>query len=209
MTTPRQVVNLIPTHTQLIPASELAPGEISSIRNNFIKRLVQIASTELKLSPDKIVVRDIRPKDDLDYTYQHWSEETGTAAAVYETMTTGTGGTATADRWIGIFGVMIPKSSLEAVVETNPAVLQDAAIKVVEHVPVSLIKFNIGGGDRAIWALEDLIASDDMVGFSPAGVVIPPSQPWTISRFVIKTEVIAYIVLKGVVVESRGRLISP
>ena len=171
------------TLTQLVPLSELAPGEASSIRNQFIKRLVQIAALETKLSPDRLVVRDIRPKDDLDYTYQTWVETTGATESAYETMSTGTN---VSDRWIGFFGV---KVSLDP--------------------PVSLIKFNIGGGDRAIWSLDSLNPEDDMVGFSPAGVVIPPRAPYTISRYVVMATQQVTVVLKGVIVEVRGKVISP
>ena len=171
------------TYTQLIPFSELANGEASSIRNNFIRKMVDVASGELKMTADRLVVRDIRPKDDLDYTYQTWSEETGSTVGTYETMTTGTN---TTDRWIGFFGI-----------KTDP------------NPPVSMIKFNIGGSDRAIWVIEGLKTEDDMTGFSPGGVVIPPSQPYTISRYVIQASYNALIVLKGIVVEPRGKVISP
>ena len=187
MVNTRQPVKLNPIHTELIPASELAPGEISSIRNNFIRKLVGVAQLELKVPVDSIVVRDIRPLDDLDYTYQTWTESTGATESAYETMSTGAGTAAKErDRWIGIFGVRV---------SADPA--------------VSLIKFNVGGGDRAIWSLASLRPEDDMVGYSPAGVVISPSQQFTISRYVVQASTQVTIVLKGVVVEVRGRLISP
>ena len=177
----------VPIHTHLIPASELAPGEVSTLRNNFIRKLATIAAGELGMGLDKIVVRDIRPKDDLDYTYQTWSESTGTTESAYETMSAGTGSAAVdRDRWIGFFGVKC---------DPDPA--------------ISLIKFNIGGGDRAIWSLASLLPEDGMVGFSPAGVVIPPSMPWTISRYVTQASQTKSLVLKGVVVEQIGKTVSP
>lgn len=171
------------TFTQLIPVSELAPGEASSIRNQFIKKLVEIAASEMKKQLSDIVVRDLRPKSDLDYTYEQWTESTGATGDAYETMSTGTNG---ADMWIGIFGV-----------------------KVEENCPVTMLKFNIGNGERAIWELESLKAEDDFVGFSPAGVVISPNSPYTISRYVRTINAAHTIVLKGVVVEARGKVISP
>ena len=183
----RNIKPLIPIYTHLIPDLELAPGEASSIRNNFIRKLVAVAQLELKVPFNSIVVRDIRPIDDLDYTYQTWTEATGATESAYETMSTGAGtATKERDRWIGIFGVRV---------SANPA--------------VSLIKFNVGGGDRAIWSLASLRPEDDMVGYSPAGVVIPPSTQFTISRYVVQASTQVTVVLKGVVVEVRGRLISP
>lgn len=176
-----------PIYTQLIPASELAPGEASSIRNNFVRRLVEVARLETKLPPDKMVVRDIRPKDDLDYSYQNWSEITGTTNNAYETMSTGAGtATKERDRWIGVFGLQI---------SPDP--------------PVALIKFNVGNSDRAVWSLTGLRPEDGMIGYSPAGVVIPSSTPFTISRYVIQPSLPVTIVLKGVVVEAIGRTVSP
>ncbi len=172
-----------PVMSQLVPSSELAPGEISSIRNEFIRKLAQIASAATGLPPNKLVVRDIRPKADLDYTYEDWKETCGATVSAYESMTTGTNGK---DMWIGLFGVRIEAGC-----------------------PISMLKFNVGSGDRAVWQLQSLRSQDDYVGFSPAGVVIPPSAPYTISRYVIQASQPAIIVLKGVVVERYGKVISP
>ena len=170
--------------TQLIPASELAEGQAAAIRNEVIRNVLRTAVAQLKLPEDKLVVRDIRPLADLDYTYEDWRETTGAAANTYETMSTGT----LADqRWIAIYGVKMDADSPSC----------------------SMLKFNVGGGDRAIWQLQALGAKDDYVGISPNAVVIPPNAPYTISRYVRSISQTANIVLKGVVVEPRGKVISP
>ena len=51
--------------SQLIPVQELAAGQIGVIRNQVVNFLVSKASTELKMSPEQLVVRDIRPYSDL------------------------------------------------------------------------------------------------------------------------------------------------
>ena len=168
---------------QLIPFKELAPGQAGHIRNAIIRALVANAVFALKLTPDKLVVRDIRAKDDLDYTYEDWAEVTGATANAYETMSTGT----MADqRWIGIFGV-----------------------KVGLDCPITAIKFNIGGGDRAIWQLQCLTEENGLTGFCPSGIIISQNAPYTISRYTRYTYYPAHVVLKGVVVEPRGKVLSP
>ena len=169
--------------TQLVPNSEFAPGEMAGIRNELVKKVVQWASGELRKAPSQMVVRDIRPASDLSATYEDWSGVTGTTVDAYESLTTGTN---SSERWIAFYGVTI-----------------------MEDTPCSMLKFNIGGGDRAIWNIDGLKSHDDWTGVSPAGVVIPPSMPFVISRYVRQVTSSARIVLKGFVVEPRGKVISP
>ena len=143
-----------------------------------------MAVQSIKLGEDQVVVRDIRPLGDLDYTYDDWSELTDATADQWETMSTGTMGD---QRWVSIFGVKA-----------------DA-----DRFACSAIKFNVGGGDRAIWELWALREEDDMVGFCPSGIIIPQRTPYTISRYIREVSSPACLVLKGVVVEKRGKLVSP
>ena len=169
---------------QLIPFSELAPGQVSRIRNDCVEALLTEASLRLKLPRDRLVVRDIRAKSDLDFTYEDWRETTSATADAYETMSTGT---MSDNRWVGIFGVKADKDNFAC----------------------TAIKFNIGGGDRVIWQLQALNEADGMVGFSPSAVIIPQNTPYTISRFVRSASSSCMLVLKGVVVEPRGKVVSP
>ena len=169
---------------QLIPKSELAPGQAAAIRNEIIKSVLEKAAFELKLGVDKLVVRDIRPKSDLDYTYEDWRETTGATADAYETMTTGT---MTDQRWVVVFGV-----------KDDP-----------DNRSCSAIKINVGGADLAIWTLQQLSEEDECIGISPGGVVIPPNAPYTISRYVRSASSTSNLVLKGAVIEPRGKVVSP
>jgi len=178
------------SYTQLVPFSEISPGQVGAIRNEVIKALIQEATIRLKVEPEKLVVRDIRAKDDLALysagsaaAVEDWGCVTGATINTYETLATGNVGD---QRWIGIFGV-----------------------KITENCACTALKFNIGGGDRAIWQLQGLRSDDDYVGICPSGVVIKQNDPYTISRFVRVASGSALIVLKGVVVEPRGKVISP
>ncbi len=172
---------------QLIPASELAPGNAAAIRNQAVQELLNEASKATNYAPDRMVVRDIRPiatTGDLDYTYEDWAETTGATANTWETMSTGTN---VDQRWIGFYGVKIdPESSA-----------------------ITAIRFNIGGADRVIWQIQSLTENDGYVGLCPSGVVMPPNAPYTISRWVRSITSVDKTVLKGIVVEPRGKVLSP
>ena len=178
------------TLSQLVPYSELAPGQAAQIRSDIVGRLVAEVSSKLTKTQDQIIVRDIRVESDLilfskgvDAAVEDWGCVTGTTANAYETMATDT----MADvRWIGIYGV-----------------------KITEMCACTALKFNVGGADRVIWQLQGLREDDDWSGICPAGVVLPQNTPYTISRWVRQASSSAFIVLKGVVVESRGAVVSP
>lgn len=172
------------SQTQLIPFSELAPNEVGAIRNGIIRRMLTMAMQSCSLPEEQFVVRDIRPKGDLDYTYEDWTEVTDATANQWETMSTGT---MAVERWVGIFGIKAD----------------------VDRFACTSVKFNVGGGDRVIWELEALRERDDMVGFCPSGIIIPQRTPYTISRYIRSLSSPCSLVLKGVVVEKRGRVISP
>ena len=178
------------TLTQLIPFSELAPGQAAKIRSDLVGRLINEAAAKLSKSSDSLIVRDIRAASDIvlyskgsAIAVEDWACVTGTTANAYETMALGTMSDV---RWIGIYGVTI-----------------------TEICACTALKFNVGGADRVIWQLQALREDDSWTGFSPAGVVIPQNMPYTISRWVRQTSSPAFIVLKGVVVEARGTVISP
>ena len=174
---------------QLIPAAELAPGQIGAIRNQLKNAVLGIACNELQMTSDRMVVRDINPLvtiGDLDFTYWDWNEVTG-ASATWETMSTGT----MADqRWLVIYGVMDDDDFRSC----------------------SALKFNIGGADRVIWSLQQLpgpSTNAGVTGVSPGGVVIPPNAPYTISRYVRSINTPTHLILKGFVCEPRGKVLSP
>lgn len=176
--------SLGPSLIQLIPLSELSSGQAAQIRNNSIESLLMKAQTEAKVARNRLVIRDILPATDLDYSAEEWSEVTGTTVNTYETMSTGTMST---DRWLGIYGVKLVEGAGSA----------------------SALKFNVGGADRVIWQLQSLNEDDGYVGYSPSVILIPASVPYTISRYVRSISNAFTCVLKGVVVETRGKLVSP
>lgn len=180
------------TYSQLIPFEELSVGQPGAIRNEVIRRLVAEAAARLSMPADRLIVRDIIPTTDISLysagtlvTVNEWTCVTGTGANQYEDFAQGT---MTDQRWIGIYGVMV-----------------DAA-----NFACTSLKFHIGGSDRVIWELQNLWSGDDlMVGFCPSGLIIPQNDPYTISRYVRSISSTTRIILKGITVEPRGKLVSP
>jgi len=175
--------------TQLIPIQELSTGQPASIRNGAIKAVVAKAAVELKIAPDKLLVRAIRPKSDLDYTYETWYEVTGASSATFETMSAGGTGSKDKDRYIGIYGIQDESSSINC----------------------TLVRIKVGNSIKAIWNLQDLYNDNEgpRIGLSPSVVIIPPSITYTIERYVENTSSPAQIVLKGFIVERIGKTYSP
>ncbi len=175
---------ILATQIQLVPFSELGADQAAVIRNAVIDTVVKMAVSQLGIPAERLVVRDIRAVEDLGFTTETFALNTGTAAG-YETYVTGT---LAADRWVAIYGVKASGDNFSC----------------------TALKFNVGGGDRAIWQLEALKgADDDYTGFSPSAVVIPSNAPYTISRYVKTVSSPCMLVLKGFVCESRGKVISP
>lgn len=174
------------TEIQLVCLPELSDGQAAYIRNTCIDIVLAKVSKELKMAPEKLIVRDIQPSVDLGYSVASWNEVTGATASTYETMTSGT----LADRrFVALYGIKDDSS----------------------EVNVSKVKVNIGGSDKTVWQLEALYSANGgaRIGLAPTPVLIPQNKPYTISRYVLNTYSAAHIVLKGFVVEPRGRTISP
>ena len=196
---------------QLIPADEMAPGAIGAIRNKLIDAVVELASRELSLAPSKLVVRDIRPVEDLTAaatvgvasTIDDWvfttAATTVTGYIVYAT------GNMADQRYMCIFGARDNRMSY--------GVKQAAAtIKAELAQNVSLIRINVGGADKVIWDLAKVQAyPNKMIGVSPGGVIIPQNTVYTISMYKVNgvASTLWEVVLEGFVVEPRGRVVSP
>lgn len=199
--------------TQLVPVKELTPGAVSSIRNGVIDQVVTIASAELNKLPEDLVVRDLRPFSDLAWctttnavtaalTTDTWiatSDDSLVYGSFVGCVTSGST-TMANNRWVAIYGVKDMRACLTTVIE--PA--------------LSLIKFNVGGNDRAIWDLFSMYAYPDaMAAISPSAVIIPQNTDYQIylygglSSDGGSTDVAQYIVLEGVVVEPKGKVLSP
>ena len=196
----------------LTPIQEMAPGQVSAIRNSIMDSVVAKASRELSIPENKLVVRDIRPYTDLgfgnntDYmatatsidiwgTFIHSTAYVATAAgpgtycdAIADTTTMGD------NRYVVLYGVRDMRISLATIIAQD----------------ISLIKFDIGAADRTIWDLTKCECYKNAIaGVTPAAVVIPPLAPYQISCYLIAGGIAPYVQLIGFVVEPIGLVITP
>lgn len=199
--------------TQLIPVTELAPGTVARIRNEVIDKVVALASAELNRPPEDFVVRDIRPQDDLDWlsttnvvtgaiTTETWigTSDDSEVYGQFKGAITAASLVMAANRWIAIYGVKDMRAALATIIE--PA--------------LSMLKFEVGGNDRAIWDLMNMYAYPNaMAAVSPSAIIIPQNTSFQIyvygglSDDGGSTDIAQYIVLEGVVVEPKGKVLSP
>ncbi len=211
-----------PALTQLIPVNELAPGAVAAIRNQVINALVAQASREMGLPETQLVVRDVRPLGDLqlyaasgtDATSERWGfTGTGTSAAYLDINGTKTMGD---QRYAALFGVRDRSAFNAASGSATLAVARTASKQVV-----SLVKINVGGGDKAIWDTSGMYSYQEaLAAFTPSAVIIPQNATFVISFYkmgsiengAVTSPVsgeIVWLQLVGVVVEPRGKVISP
>ena len=201
------------TNILLIPKAELPEGAIAFMRNSVIATVKKLASTELKLSEDQLVARDLRPVEDLAMystgttaaTVNNWIFTTaGDATTGFVTVT----GSATmaVERFVAIYGVKDLRCVYGVKAVTGPTYRW-----TIPHC-ISQIKIDVGGGTKAIWDLIKMQCSpDEPVGVSPAAVLIPQNTIYNIwyYKHLATASVISNLVLEGVVVEPRGKTISP
>lgn len=198
--------------TILIPVQELAPGQLSAIREAIIDAVVAKAASELTLPEEQLLVRDIRAYDDLTFgkntaylataqSYNVWGTfkhddtyvlEYATAGAYVDAVPDDT--TMADQRYVALYGVRDMRESLATVIEQD----------------ISLIKFTIGSSDKVIWDLCKCEAyKNGIAGITPSAVVIPPLAPYQIDPYLMDGGVAPYLQLMGFVVEPVGILLVP
>ena len=199
--------------THLVPMQEMAPGSVGVIRNQVISGLVAQASRELSLPETSLVVRDVRPV--LDLTMYSG----GTTAATIEdwiyTATSGTGfisvtgaQTMADQRYVALFGVRDLRLGIG--IHATSTLLGSSLTVYTSY--LSLIKINVGGADKAIWDTKCVQPyKNNLVALTPSAVVIPQNSSFNISYYktVTTAGLVMLIQLIGVVVEPRGKIISP
>ena len=213
--------------TQLIPMQEMTPGMIAEVRNSVITSTVALASKEIGLPPDALIVRDILPNTDLTWKFsttssattgESWERNMTAVAIGYQTVATGNMAT---QRFVAIFGLRDGRVTSGP---TGASTLVSGLYSNATHAigdylilnTTSLVKFEVGGGARAIWDSSSMLPYMDKVAFCPSAVVIPQNAAFTIYIYQIGTEgnnvtvaeLAAFIQPIGVTVEPRGKLVT-
>jgi len=215
----------------LNPVREMTPGAVGAIRNQIIEALVKQVVRELSLTEDKLVVRDVRPFNDLqlyaggttNLTTDVWGFDVTTTTV--GTFTTISGAKTMGDqRYVAIYGVRDLHYGVgihSTAMGTDLTSLFGVAGligNVVWPQIVAQIKISVGGADKVIWDLSGMYAyPNDLVGFSSAAVVIPQNAAFNVyymlrghlTNTTLAPGARAMIQLVGVTVEPRGKVISP
>lgn len=196
---------------QLIPIQEIAPGQVGAIRNQVERALVAKASTELKMSPDLLVVRDIRPYDDLKWATDNNATDglAGTALAVNRWDFTTDASVVTwascivsasrvmgDQRFVAIYGLRDSRMS-----EPTPPLMQCTMWKIV-----------VGNSDKVIWDMSKCYAYKTYaVGICPSAVIIPQNTQFDIYGYLPTSAgaAVSWVSLEALLCEPRGKVISP
>lgn len=196
---------------QLIPAQELAAGQVGAIRNQVAKGLVAKAAAELKMSPDNLVVRDIRPQADLDWasdanatdglastaiTVDRWDFTSDASLTGYLSNIVSGSRTMHDQRFMAIYGLRDSRMS-----EPTPPLMQCTLWKIV-----------VGNSTKVIWDMSKCYAyKTKAIGICPSAVIIPQNAQFCIYGYLPASagSAVSWVSVEGIIVEPRGLVISP
>jgi len=209
--------------THIIPLRELAPGQVSAIRNQVITQVVAQASKELAMPPSELVVRDVRPLLDLQMRSQgvttSTSERWGTSVtnSVAPSFVTVTGAATMADqRFVALYGVRdrgLNKGGSDGATA--------ATAMWTWQMNFSFVLIQVGGADKVVWDISSLRAyRRENACFSSTAVVIPQNAGYNIQYYrpgslgagvPVNQDIDStlWLQLMGITVEPRGKVISP
>ena len=75
---------------------------------------------------------------------------------------------------------------------------------------ITLIKLEVGNSIKAIWDTTKLLAyKQNPVGVCTSAVIIPQNTQFQIYGYILNTGTVCWVSLEGVVVEPRGKVVSP
>ena len=189
---------------QLTPVQEMAPGAVAAIRNQVIKALQDKASSEMSLRPEDLVVRDIRPIDDLSWcatagteaTENDW-KFTGSAANTWDNITVANESMAD-ERYIAVYGLrdMWYRSNFTGT--------------TVGPVPtIGLVRISVGGADKVIWDISPAECyAPHVAGVCSSAIIIPQNVTYQFAVYSNNTNAM-YMALMGFVCEPKGKVIMP
>jgi len=201
---------------QLIPIQELTAGQVGAIRNSVINQVVAMASKELHMPEEKLVVRDVRPVGDLQM-YFNAAVDATTEAWFYNCTATTNGYVSVSgdktmgdQRWVAIYGVRDWRLSQGNILTATVL----ATMTNVDLSRVSLVKISVGGGDKVIWDTKSMSGyTEAQVAFTPSAIIIPQNTTFNIRYYKATNTVsdcgVMSLQLIGVAVEPRGKLVSP
>lgn len=141
------------------------------------------AMRELKLGPNDIVVRPIRPED-LGLSTPEWTFNIASGTA-WNTMINAA--TISADRFVGINGVLLAESG---------------------ELAVSQLKITRMGQVKRYWQIQGVNYLEDAVIFFDDPITVDQKTPITIEGYGVTTDSAFKCIFLGAVAERKGMLIT-
>ena len=200
--------------TQLIAISELSAGQVGAIRNMVTNNLLSLAADQLKMPVANLVARDIRP-----YTDIKWATDDNSTDGIASTALT-------TDLWEFTADTSLPAAAgyLSCITSASRVMgdqefmaiygMRDGRMTIASPtaIDITMWKVVVGNSIKAIWDTEKLNAyKDSVVGITPSAVIIPQNVQWNIYGYMdgVGGSALSYYSLEGVIVEPRGKVVSP
>jgi len=154
--------------------------DIKAIQAKIDEVLLDMASKELGVSVDELVVRDLMPSD-LGFTNEDWSVTPSTANAYNDFTST----TVADNRFIAIYGVA-----------------------GVDADNVTAIKFTSGAKTLDIWSLQEIQALQNKFKAAKRPIILRQNTQIDIDIYTTSTDAVT-IPFLGRVCEVKGRVVEP
>lgn len=158
----------------------------------MVANLYARAQKELGLSPDDLVIRDLRPEDigasSADF-------RVGTANADWATLIDNK--TIGDNRFVGIYGVVLADTG------------GTDAFGLPNEPPISQIRITRKGSMARYWNVKPVWAFQSKVGYTDDPVTVDQNTTITVEAWSRTASSLEGFTLLGVVVEKKGLLINP
>ena len=196
---------------QLIPIQEIAPGQVGAIRNAVTRALVAKASQELKMAPELLVTRDIRPYADLKWAtddnatdglagtalgVNRWNFTTDASLVKFLSSITSASRVMADQRFMAIYGLRDGRMS-----EPTPPLMQCTLWKIV-----------VGNSTKVIWDMSKCYAYlNEAIGICPSAIIIPQNVQFDIYGYLPTSAgaAVSWVNVEGIICEPRGKVVSP
>lgn len=192
-------------NTLLIPVEELPPGSLGAIRRQVTENLLTMAATQMKVNRNTLVARDIRPQSDLDWgsntdyadsavTTDIWNITVDGSNTGYQKLITSASTSMADQRWVAIYGLRDMKSCFATIVTQA----------------TTLFRITVGNSVKAIWDTSKILCyKNNPIGICASPIIIPQNTQFQFEGYILTVGTVCWISLEGVVVEPRGKVISP
>lgn len=192
---------MLTTRSTLIRLDELKPERVDGIRKAAQNKLQEVA--EAALGRDKrLILRDLLPTD-LGLDNNEWTEAAGATDNAWDDTSVAEKSIAD-NRFVAIIGCRF--------------------VELVAAIPISVVKFTVGGALTAMWnlyplwvpytigegtATGEIAVFKTIAGITESPIIISQNIALTIAEYVLETTTTYKLAFEGFVVEPEGKTLKP